>query len=53
APVIGIQTEVQVAVIGLVIVGILARTGWAVIRPRSDVGGGTAVTSAAEGGAAH
>ena len=51
APVIGIPTEVQVAAFGLVIVGILARIGWAVMRPRPDVGAGTAVAATSEGGA--
>jgi hypothetical protein len=49
APAIAIPTEIVVAVVGLVVVGILARVGWALMRRAPT----TAVTAASEGGAAH
>jgi NADH-quinone oxidoreductase subunit M len=52
-PAIGIPTEVVLGVVGLLVVGILARTGWVLMRPGSPAGGGTALAAQPESGAAH
>ena len=53
APAIAIPTGVVVGVVGVVVIGILGRVGWALMRPGSGGAPSTAVTPASEGGAAH
>ncbi|MGZ8437528.1 MAG: hypothetical protein ACXWXR_03185, partial [Candidatus Limnocylindrales bacterium] len=53
APAIAIPTEVALAAVGLVVAGILARIGWAILRPGARPGSVATVTAASEGGAGH
>jgi hypothetical protein len=53
APAIAIPTEVLVAVIGIIVAGILARMGWAILRPGPSAGSNTAAAARPEGGAAQ
>jgi len=53
APAIVIPTEVVLTVVGLVVIGVLARTGWALMRPGPRAGSGSALAAQPEPGAAR
>jgi hypothetical protein len=53
APAIGIPGGIVAGVLGLLALGVLARTGWAVMRPSSPVRGTATPTTQPEVGAAH
>ena len=53
AAAIGIPTEVVLGIVGLLVAGIVARTGWAILRPAPGAGGGSPGAAQPEVGAAH
>jgi NADH-quinone oxidoreductase subunit M len=53
AATIGIPTEVVLGIVGLLVAGVVARTGWAVVRPAPGAGSGSPGATQPEVGAAH
>ena len=50
---IAVDPLVPVVAVGLVVVGVVARTGWALLHPSSPVSPTTSPVASTEGGAAH